>query len=233
MITLTPRPCQTLIATIDGIAQNGSLIHFWAGMPKQAEDLVEQAAGRGCRSTARRARWRRSRSRPAGSTSCGSSAMPRIGVVERHGQTQGERQPERAPTATCRRRCCGAPSGTGRPTSRSTKLSRPTNFGAVSRSQSVRLMREGGEDRARPTGRPGRGASGPGTARPSARLAGRAGRAAAVALRGPGRRAAPAAHRPAAGRPGRRRSLTGFGEDPVQLGIDVGDRLARRSCWAR
>ncbi len=33
MITLTPRPCQTLMAMIDGIAQNGSLIHFWAGMP--------------------------------------------------------------------------------------------------------------------------------------------------------------------------------------------------------
>ncbi len=33
MITLIPRPCQTLIAMIAGIAQNGSLIHFWAGSP--------------------------------------------------------------------------------------------------------------------------------------------------------------------------------------------------------
>ena len=33
MITLMPRPCQTLIAMIDGIAQNGSLIHFWGGSP--------------------------------------------------------------------------------------------------------------------------------------------------------------------------------------------------------
>ena len=33
MITVTPSPCQTLMTTIDGIAQNGSLIHFWAGMP--------------------------------------------------------------------------------------------------------------------------------------------------------------------------------------------------------
>ena len=34
MITVMPRPCQTLMMTIDGIAQNGSLIHFWAGMPE-------------------------------------------------------------------------------------------------------------------------------------------------------------------------------------------------------
>ena len=33
MITLMPRPCQMLIAMIDGIAQNGSLIHFWGGSP--------------------------------------------------------------------------------------------------------------------------------------------------------------------------------------------------------
>ncbi len=33
MITLIPRPCQTLIATIAGIAQKGSLTHFWGGSP--------------------------------------------------------------------------------------------------------------------------------------------------------------------------------------------------------
>ena len=33
MIVLAGRPCQMHIAMIDGIAQNGSLIHFWAGMP--------------------------------------------------------------------------------------------------------------------------------------------------------------------------------------------------------
>ena len=33
MITVIPRPCQTLMTTIDGIAQNGSLTHFWAGIP--------------------------------------------------------------------------------------------------------------------------------------------------------------------------------------------------------
>ena len=33
MITVVPSPCQTLITTIEGIAQNGSLIHFWGGIP--------------------------------------------------------------------------------------------------------------------------------------------------------------------------------------------------------
>ena len=33
MITLTPRPCQIDMATIDGIARVGSLSHFWAGIP--------------------------------------------------------------------------------------------------------------------------------------------------------------------------------------------------------
>ena len=33
MITLTPRPCQIDIATIDGMASVGSLSHFWGGIP--------------------------------------------------------------------------------------------------------------------------------------------------------------------------------------------------------
>ena len=33
MITLTPRPCQTLMTMMDGIDQKGSLIHFCGGMP--------------------------------------------------------------------------------------------------------------------------------------------------------------------------------------------------------
>ena len=39
---LTPRPCQTLMAMIEGIAQNGSLIHFWARDAEHAQELVEQ-----------------------------------------------------------------------------------------------------------------------------------------------------------------------------------------------
>ncbi len=33
MITLTPRPCQTLMRMIEGIAHIGSLIQRWGGMP--------------------------------------------------------------------------------------------------------------------------------------------------------------------------------------------------------
>ena len=34
MIVLVPRPCQTLIATMAGIAQNGSEIQRCGGMPR-------------------------------------------------------------------------------------------------------------------------------------------------------------------------------------------------------
>ena len=44
MITLTPSPCQTLMRMIEGIAQNGSVIQRWGGIPADAKELVEQAA---------------------------------------------------------------------------------------------------------------------------------------------------------------------------------------------
>ena len=40
MITVVPRPCQTLITTMAGIAQNGSVIHFCAGIPKMPRRLL-------------------------------------------------------------------------------------------------------------------------------------------------------------------------------------------------
>ena len=61
MMTFVPRPCQTDMATIDGIARVGSLSHFCGRDAEDAEELVEQPGIRGCRSTARRGRSRSSR----------------------------------------------------------------------------------------------------------------------------------------------------------------------------
>ena len=41
---LTPRPCQTLMAMMAGIAQNGSLTHRWGGTPNVPRQHVEEPA---------------------------------------------------------------------------------------------------------------------------------------------------------------------------------------------